>query len=58
MTEMVSLPPVPLTVTLSAAPSPDAEVDGDLRDAGAGEVADRDVVGAAEGGEVDVLDAR
>ena len=33
------------------------EVDRDLRDAGAGEVADRDVVGAAEGDEVDVLDA-
>ena len=33
------------------------EVDRNLRDTGAGEVADRDVVGAAASGEVDVLDA-
>ena len=33
------------------------EVDRDLGDAGTGEVADRDVVGTAEGGELDVLDA-
>ena len=60
---MVSLPSVPLTVTVSAAPSPTPlpgvarQVDRDLGDAGAGEVADGDVVGAAERGEVDVLDA-
>src|SRR5260370_6169688 len=34
-----------------------SEVDGDLIDAGAGQVANRDVVDAAEGREVDVLDA-
>ncbi len=33
------------------------EIDRDLGDAGAGEVADIDVVGAAESGEIDVLDA-
>jgi hypothetical protein len=34
-----------------------SEVDGDLRDTGTGEVANRDVIGAAEGREVDVFDA-
>ena len=33
------------------------EVDRDLGDAGAGKVADRDVIGTAASGEIDVLDA-
>ena len=58
-----SLPPVPVTVTrigrtvAGAAAGRRAEVERDLRDAGLGQIADRDVVGAAESREVDVLDA-
>ena len=53
-TLIVSLPAVPLTVTVSAWPSPRAagrrrEVDVDLRHVGAGQVVDRDGVGAAQG---------
>ena len=55
-----SAPCVPLTVTVSAAPSPPpfgpAQVEVGPRHVGAGQVADDDVVGAAEGAEVDVLD--
>ena len=40
-----------------AAPGRRRQVDRDLRDAGAGQVVDRDGVGAAQGGELDVLDA-
>ena len=58
---MLSAPCVPLTVTVSAWPSPagpptSAEVDLDLRDVRAGQVADGDVVGATERVEVDALD--
>ena len=55
-----SAPWVPLTVTVSAAPSPPpfgpAQVEVDPRHVGAGQVADDDVVGAAERAEVDALD--
>ena len=59
----MSLPAVPLTVTRSACAVADqsaeraGEVEVDLADAGAVEVVDRDGVGAAEGVEVDGLDA-
>ncbi len=57
---MVSLPLVPLTMTVSAGPSPPPpgrrQVDVDLGDVGAGQVVDGDGVGAAEGVEVDRLD--
>ena len=61
-TVIVSAPAVPLTMTVSAAPSPAAagrrrQVEVDLGDVGAGQVVDRDGVGAAQGVEVDVLDA-
>ena len=60
---MWSSPAVPLTITVSGWPSPwplpagADEVDGDLRHAGSGQVVDRDGVGAAQGVELDVLDA-
>ena len=56
---MMSLPLVPLTITVSAAASPaappivPAEVDVDLGHVGAGQVVDGDGVGAAERVEVD-----
>ena len=60
-TLMLSAPAVPLTMMVSAAPSPVPPVSGRLRftcgDAGAGQVVDGDGVGAAEGVEVDLLDA-
>ena len=59
-TPITSAPWVALTVTVSAAPSPPpfgpAQVDVDVRDVRAAEVADHDVVGAAERPEVDRLD--
>ena len=60
---MTFLPPVPLTVTVSAAPSPMPVPGWPERsmstcfDVGAGQVVDRDVVGAAQGVELDLLDA-
>ena len=54
---------VPLTMTVSAWPSPvplpgvPDEVEVDAGDAGAGQVVDGDGVGAAEGDDVDLLDA-
>jgi len=54
---------VPLTVTVSrlavtlGAARRRRRVDGDLRHVGAGEVVDRDVVGAAQGRELNSLDA-
>ena len=60
VTPITSAPCVPLTVTVSAAPSPppfgprrSMSIRVDVR---AAEVADRDVVGAAEGAEFDALD--
>ena len=40
-----------------AAPGRAGQVDVDLRHIGPGQIVDHDVVGAAEGGELDVLDA-
>ena len=50
---IVSSPAVPLTITCPPLPSPPSapgarQVDGDLRHAGAGQVVDRDGVGAAQ----------
>ena len=61
-TSIVSSPSVPLTMTVSAcavaaARRRPAQVEVDLRDVGAGQVVDGDRVGAAEGVEVDLLDA-
>ena len=62
-TEITSLPLVPLTMTVSAWPSPVPlpgglrQVEVDLGDVGAGQVVDGDGVGAAQGVEVDLLDA-
>ena len=61
-TSMMSSPLVPLTMTVSAAPSPAVppmragQVDVDLDEVGAGQVVDGDRVGAAQGVEVDRLD--
>ena len=61
-TPIASAPWVPLTVTVSAAPSPPPfgprRSSVDLRHVGAGQVVDGDVVGAAEGVEVDAARRR
>src|SRR5262245_49309321 len=54
-TLILSLPSVPLTVTVSAGIP--AEVDGDLLHVSAGQVVDHDGVGAARALELDTLDA-
>ena len=56
-TLMLSLPLVPLTMTLSAWPSPLPEVEVDLGDARAGQVVEGDGVGPAAAADVDQLDA-